>query len=156
MVTIEEAKQLKTVCEADKKTAYQVTGSELSGFIDMELELADLVSERKKRYEKENGITATQAYLDIEEFCQISTDTFKKAMCNARKITRPFLYKFTVGFRMNEEEANEYFELCGGPLSRKRADDYICLNALRDGDTVQQLVDDFEKHLNLKIGYNAK
>ena len=52
---------------------------------------------------------------------------------------------------MNLEEANEYFELCGGPLSTKSIEDYICINALRDKDNIQQLIDDFKKHTSLHI-----
>ena len=118
--------------------------------------MAGLIADRKKQYETENKISSTDAYYDIEEKCQISMDSFKKAMCNNRKITRRFLYKLAVGFKMNTEEANKYFELCGGVLSRNNIEDYICLNALRDKDSVQQLVDDFEKHLDLRIGFNSK
>lgn len=154
MIIYEEMSQFKNSKEILEKNSFQVTGSELSHFIDLEIELADLVAERKKSYEKEKHISATRAYSDIEEMCQISTDTFKKAICHTRKITRTFLYKFVVGFKMDLEEANKYFELCGGPLSRKKPEDYICMSALRDKDTIDQLVDDFEKHLGLKIGYN--
>lgn len=151
MVTEEELKhffELKSTCT---KTSYQVTALELAHFVDNDIKLAELISDRKKQYEKENKVSATAAYFDIEEKCQISTDAFKKAMCGNRKITRKFLYKFTVGLKMNLEEANEYFELCGGPLSTKSIEDYICINALRDKDNVQQLIDDFKKHTSLHI-----
>lgn len=154
MVTKEEMLHFESNKEIQAKTSYQVTGSELSQFIDNELELAELIADKKKQYEKEKQISSTQAYFDIEEMCQISADTLKKAICHSRKTTRSFLYKFVVGFQMTLDEANEYFELCGGPLTRKKAEDYICMNALRDKDSVQQLVDDFEKHLGLKIGFS--
>lgn len=154
MVTSEEMKQFEGFEEVtNEKVAYQVTAAEMRTFDNNILDLSDLIAERKKLYEKENGITATEAYLDIEDFCQISTDTMKKAMC-AKKITRMFLYKFVVGFKMNLEEANKYFELCGGPLTRKNPDDYICLNAIRDKDSIEILVETFLKYRNIKIGYD--
>ena len=156
MVTEEEILYLKSKQKENVKTTYQVTAKELNHFFDDETTLAELIGDRKKQYEKENKFSATEAYLDIEEKCQISTDTYKKAMCGNRKITRTFLYKFVVGFKMSLEEANEYFCLCGGPLSKNNVEDYICINALRDRDDIQQLVNDFEKHLDLKIGYKSK
>lgn len=154
MVTADEMKQFENFEEITKdKVAYQVTAKEMRAFDENVLDLSEMISERKKLYEKEKGINATQAYLDIEEFCQISTDTMKKAMCG-KKITRIFLYKFVVGFKMSLEEANEYFELCGGPLTRKNPEDYICLNAIRDGDSIEMLVETFLKHRKIKIGYD--
>ena len=151
MVTKEEMKQFEGLKTTETKTSYKVTAAELSHFADNDFELAELVAERKKQYEKENKVSATAAYLDIEEKCHISTDAFKKAMCGNRKITRKFLYKFTVGLKMSLEEANQYFELCGGPLNTKSIEDYICKNALRDKDSVKQLIDDFKKHASLHI-----
>ncbi len=154
MVNAKEMLQFKNTETAKPKTAYKVTASELSHFVDNEIELAELISDRKKQYENENSVNKTAAYIAIEELCQISSETLKKVMCGRTKITRTLLYKFTVGFKMDLDEANKYFELCGGPLTTKNPEDYICINALRDKDSIQQLVDDFEKHLNLKIGYN--
>ena len=155
MVTKEEMKQFEGLKTTETKTSYKVTAAELSHFADNDFELAELVAERKKQYEKENKVSATAAYLDIEEKCHISVTSLKNAMCGIRKITRKFLYKFTVGLQMSLEEANKYFELCGGPLSRKNKEDYICLNALRDKDSIEQRVSDFEKHLELKIGFES-
>ena len=146
MVTVDEMKQFEDFEEViEEKVAYQVTAKEMRAFDENVIELSDMISERKKLYEKEKGINATQAYLDIEDFCQISTDTMKRAMCG-KKITRTFLYKFVVGFKMSLEEANEYFELCGGSLTRKNPEDYICLNAIRDGDSIEMLVETFLKY----------
>ena len=49
---------------------------------------------------------------------------------------------------MSLDEANKYFELCGGPLSGTKIEDYICINALMDDDDIQLFIDDFEKHLS--------
>ena len=152
MVTKEEMKKFQIVKKTEVKSSYKVSAGELSRFVDNEIELADRMADRKKQYEKENNVSATTAYLDIEEKCMIKMDTFKKIMCGQRKITRKLLYKFVVGFGMTIEEANEYFVLCGGPLNPEYDEgDFICHNALRDGDSIHQLVADFEKHLSLKI-----
>ena len=153
MVTKEELEQFDMVEKETINVSKRVTAVELSMFEDNNYELGDMLSERKKQYEKEKGVSATQAYFDIEDMCQISKSQFTKVICGSRKATRTFLYKFVVGFKMTEEEANKYFDLCGGPLTRKNKEDYICLNALRDKDSIEQLVSDFEKHLELKIGF---
>ena len=152
MVTKEEIKRFKNHHKAEGTTLYKVNAGELSRFRDNELMLADIVADRKKQYEKENRVSATAAYLDIEEKCHIKMDTFKKIMCGQRKITRRLLYKFVVGFKMSLDEANEYFALCGGPLNPDYdVEDYICIKALEDKDSVRQLTADFEKHLSLKL-----
>ena len=155
MVTEAEMKQFENLKTIKENTAYKVTAAELSHFLDNEAELAERIADRKKQYEKENSVNKTNAYYDIEEKCQISMETLKKVIYGKIKATRTLLYKFTVGFQMDLQEANEYFELCGGPLTIKRPDDYICINALRDKDSIEQLVADFEKHLDLKIGYGT-
>ena len=152
MVTKEEMKRFENLKKTEVKSSYKVSAEELSHFRTNEIELADILADRKKQYEKENNVSATTAYLDIEEKCMIKMDTFKKVMCGQRKITRKLLYKFVVGFGMTIEEANEYFILCGGPLNPDYdQEDYICFRALEDRDSVHQLVADFEKHLSLKI-----
>ena len=152
MVTKEEMKRFENLKKTEVKSSYKVSAAELSRFVDNEIKLADLIADRKKQYEKENNVSATIAYQDIEEKCLIKMDTFKKIMCGQRKITRKLLYKFVVGFGMTIEEANEYFVLCGGPLDTEYdQEDYICFKALEHKDSIQQLVADFEKHLSLKI-----
>ena len=152
MVTKEEMKRFENLKKTEIKSSYKVSADEISHFRTNELYLADLMAERKKRYEKENKVSATTAYLDIEEKCLIKMDTFKKIMTGQRKITRKLLYKFVVGFGMTIEEANEYFVLCGGPLNPDYdKEDLICHNALRDKDSIHQLLSDFEEYANLKI-----
>lgn len=155
MVTEKELNQFNNNETPKENVSYKVTAAELSGFIDNEYALAKKISDWKKNYEKSESISTSEAYYQIEIKCQLGEDTFKKAMCGTRKITRKFLYKFTVGMKMTLEEANEFFELCGGPLTRTSKEDYVCMNALRDKDSIEQLVSDFNKHLNISLGYKS-
>ena len=66
MVTEEELKHFFESESTCTKTSYQVTASELAHFVDNDIKLAELISDRKKQYEKENNISATAAYFDIE------------------------------------------------------------------------------------------
>lgn len=156
MVTKEEMQQSFNKEKQEERVAYQVTLEEMGRFDDNKAELAEMISDRKKLYERENNISAINAYLDIEDMCQIKMGQMKKVMCGKFKITRNFLYTFVVGFKMDIDEANEYFKLCGGPLAKDNPADYICLNALRDEDDIQSLVDEFDDFLNIKIGFNRK
>ena len=39
--------------------------------------------------------------------------------------------------KMTVDEANKYFELCGGPLYERCMADYICMKALKDKDDIE-------------------
>ena len=62
-----------------------------------------------------------------------------------------FLYKFSVGLQMTLEEANTYFELCGGALNERCMADYICIRALLDHDSIDHFIEEFEKHTGIKL-----
>lgn len=152
MVTEKEMKQFVTEdIEVNGKVAYQVSAAEMKRFDNVKWELAELVSNRKKKFEKENNLKATVAYGVLEDVCQISAVTIKKSITGTIKITRSFLYKFTVGLHMSLEEANEYFELCGGPLNEQWGEDYICIKALEHGDDISFFIKQYEEFAELKI-----
>lgn len=131
--------------------SYQVTSRDMRPFDEQRWELADKVAERKKRYADENHLKATIAYDFLEGECRISVDTLKKSINGTLKISRTFLYKFAVGLRMSIEEANEYFCLCGGPLNAQVREDFICIRALEDGDSIELFVQQFEEFTGNKI-----
>lgn len=133
------------------KFSYQVTLHDIRPFNEQRTELADKIAERKKLYAEEHHLKATIAYDFLEGDCHISVDTLKKSINGTLKITRTFLYKFAVGLRMSIEEANEYFTLCGGPLNPQVREDFICLRAIEDGDSIELFIQQFEEFTGNKI-----
>ena len=71
-------------------------------------------------------------------------------------MTRTFLYKFTVGLKLTVDEANKFFDLCGGPLYEKCFADYICLRALEDKDDIEVFIKQFELHTGRKISMRSR
>ncbi len=129
----------------------RVTAAELARFDDQNNELADMIASAKADLADREGLTATRASEWIEEHCQISVDTLKKTIIGTIKVTRTFLYKFTVGLKLTVDEANKFFDLCGGPLYEKCMADYICMQALKDKDDIEVFIKDFELHTGMKI-----
>ena len=133
------------------KDASRVTASELSVFREQSIRLANLIGLKKLQYQKENGLSSTAAYGELEERCLISTTTFKKTINGSLDPTRHFLYKFSVGLQMSLDEANTYFELCGEALNERCMADYICIHALLDHDSIDLFIEQFEKHTGIKL-----
>ena len=157
MITRKELEALAKNEEIQKsKVAYQVSGAEMKAFEKSALLLASMIGDRKFLFEKENGLRSMAAYEALEEVCQISTTTMKKSINGTLKITRQFLYKFTVGLKMTPDEANKYFALCGGELNEQWGEDYICLKALLDKDDVYQLIEEFDTYRNIKLGLRER
>ena len=141
------AKQQQT---KEEKIAYQMTGSDLQKF-EKKDKLPSMISDRKMQNDIEKGLKALHGYSDIEESCLISVTSLKKTINGSQKVTRTFLYKFAVGLHMSVEEANEYFALCGGILHEDSLEDAICRCALRDGDSIYQFVEEYERLTGAKI-----
>lgn len=139
-----------------EKTSMRVSAAELSGFIENENKLKDMISKKKISYQQEHKLSVTAAYEKLEEQCQISVDTMKKSINGTIRVTRNFLYKFTVGLHMSLEEANEYFLLNGGALRESCMADYICIHALVDKDGISAFIRDFEKHTDSKISMRER
>ena len=129
----------------------RVTAAELTRFVDQDADLAGMIGDAKLDLAEREGFSATRASEWIADHCQISEDTLKKTIIGTTKVTRTFLYKFTVGMKMTVDEANKYFELCGGPLYERCMADYICMKALKDKDDIEVFIKDFERHTGLKI-----
>ena len=129
----------------------RVTVAELSHFVDQDEDLACMIGDAKIDLEEREGLSATRASEWIEEHCQINEDTLKKTIIGTIKVTRPFLYKFTVGLKMSVEEANRFFDLCGGPLYEKCLADYICIRALEHRDDIDLFIKQYELHTGMNI-----
>lgn len=134
-----------------EKVLYKVTGREMSKFDENKKKLTGMISDRKIENDIACGIKATPGYDKIEEMCLISITTLKKTINGSIRTTRTFLYKFAVGLHMTLDEANEFFKLCGGELRKENPEDYICMCALRDKDSIYSFCDEYEKYIEKKI-----
>lgn len=144
-------KDFDTIEFVPEQSSLHVTASELSHFADDKRTLSEKIGKRKLQYTKDNGYTTEIANDNLEKDCMIAVDTMRKTILGTTKPTRNFLYKFTVGLHMSVDEANEFFELCDGPLNEKCMADYICIRALEDGDSIEKFVKEFEQHVEIKL-----
>ncbi len=156
MVDNIQREKFQSVFFEPEKKSFHVTAGELSDFIENECKLREMISQRKIRYTQEHNLSVMQTYEELEDKCQINMDTMKKTISGAIRISRNFLYKFTVGLHMSLEEANTYFELKDGVLQENNIADYICIRALLDGDDISEFIRDFEKHTEYKISMRNK
>ena len=129
----------------------RVTAAELARFDDQDIELAGMIGDAKADLKEREKLTVTRASEWIADHCQINETTLSKTITGKIKVTRTFLYKFTVGLKMTVDEANKYFDLCGGPLYERCMADYICMKALKDKDDIEIFIKDFELHTGMKI-----
>ena len=130
MVTEKEmAERNFTVTSIDRKASYHVTADEMRRFA-VNAKLNDLVYNKIDDYVREHNIKPK--YAGLEDRCQLSESAIKKSCTGTIRITRLFLYKLTVGLKMDVEEANELFALCGGVLNEDFHEDYVCYKALKD------------------------
>ena len=129
----------------------RVTAAELARFSDQDIELAGMIGDAKADLKEREKLTVTRASEWIADHCQINETTLSKTITGKIKVTRTFLYKFTVGLKMTVDEANKYFDLCGGPLYERCMADYICMKALKDKDDIEIFIKDFELHTGMKI-----
>ncbi|MBD5452507.1 MAG: hypothetical protein HDR25_07700 [Lachnospiraceae bacterium] len=152
MIETINKEQFDSIFYNPEKTMLKVSAEELSHFVENENVLKLKIANKKLLYQKAHDLSSTGAYEALEDLCQINMDTLKKTINGSIKITRNFIYKFTVGLHMTLEEANTFFELNGGALRETCLADYICLHALLDQDDIYQFISDFELHTESKIG----
>ncbi len=142
-----------------EKCHARISDEQKKKFLDNDNELAKKIAKTKLQYAIKHGYSDIQAYNHLEEECQISITALKKAMnpnYSEYKANRIFLYKFVIGLRLQLDEANEYFILCGGPLSENCLQDYICIRALEDGDCITDFIDEMEEVAKIKIGLRER
>ena len=151
MVTCEEMKIVMEKAEKEKKQAsYSVTPEEMQRF-KVNDKLPSLISTKKMENDKKQGVKATSGYGLIEEQCLISEATLKKTINRSIRVTRTFLYKFTIGLHMSIDEANELFNLCGGPLRETDPADYICINYLKTKDDIYKFCDQYKEYIGKNL-----
>lgn len=151
MVTAEEMKKVIEKAEKEKqKVSYSVTPEEMQRF-NVNDKLPYLIATKKRENDEKLGLSATAGYGKIEEMCLISETSLKKTINGSIRVTRTFLYKFTIGLHMSLEEANKLFELCGGPLRETDEADYICKRYLEEPDDIHTFCNQYEKYVHKKL-----
>ena len=144
MVTEKEmAERNFTVSGMEHKASYHVTADEMRRFA-VNAGLNNLVYNKISDYAKKHNIKPK--YEGLEDRCQLSASTLKKSCSGTIRITRLFLYKLTVGLKMEVDEANELFALCGGVLDENFHEDYVCYKALKDKDDIIHFIDQFNHY----------
>lgn len=138
------------VAPGQEKTSLAVTPEDMKRF-DKNARLPKLIAQRKIKNDIDHGVSATAGYDLIEELCLISITSLKKTISGKDRPTRTFLYKFTVGLHMSVEEANEYFDLCGGTLREENPEDFLCIHALLDEDTIYDFCEQYEYYFHKKL-----
>ena len=144
MVTEKEmAERNFTKPATERNASYHVTDDEMRRFA-VNAKLNHMVYEKIDDYVKKHNIKPK--YLGLEDRCQLSESAIKKSCSGAIRITRLFLYKLTVGLKMDVDEANELFALCGGELNENFHEDYVCYKALKDKDDILHFIDQFNEY----------
>lgn len=137
--------------------SYNVNDSDMSQFVDQDKRLAKKIATIKLKHDKEFcDSKSTRGYDDILEKCQISVTALKKTIKNDIKPSRNLVYKLVVGLKIPLEEANELFALCGGPLTLDCQADKICMYALRDADSIEHFIEQFEYYTKIKISIRER
>lgn len=152
MVTEKQMMQVIENYSNDSKTrvALAVTPEDMKRF-KKNTKLPLLIADRKRKNDTDHNVSATAGYDLIEEMCLISITSLKRTINGSDRPTRTFLYKFTVGLKLSVEEANTFFELCGGALREENPEDFICIRALEDEDDIHLFCDQFEQYIHKKL-----
>ena len=151
MVTNEEMmKLIRNIEKGQQEVAYSVTPEEMQRF-KANNKLPYLISTKKMKNDEKYGVSVTAGYGLIEELCLINESTFKKTIKGTIRATRTFLYKFTIGLHMTVDEANELFNLCGGPLRETDLADYICINYLKTKDDIHKFCEQYKEYIGKNL-----
>lgn len=149
---IRQSKDRRVSISSEKHVSYLTSNKELSVPREkmnlLKKKIADDVNQMI--YERRWPLARAYAYFD--EHCHIAAPTMKKALQENGKITRKFLYKYTVGMHMSIDQAQEYFDLQGRILqSESDAEDIIAYNALKDGDSTYSMIEEFWRYLKISL-----
>lgn len=120
---------------------------------DLELRenIRDIMWAKAEEYRTENDDNGISDYNIIEKCCRIPNDTMKKALNGRYKLTRNFLAKFTVGLKLDIEEANELFRKHSGELNLTNDFDYIVYHALKSKDNIDFFLDEVYEYLGINL-----
>lgn len=105
--------------------------------------ILEIIWAKTDEYMEKNN-TKISYYDFIERNCRIPSETLKKALNGKYNITRKFLYKFTVGLKLDIEAANELFYNHSGYLSTSNNCDFIIYHAFRTKDNIDEFIEEFE------------
>lgn len=150
MVTEQEISSHIFVEEKFDAASMRVNVEEMKGFEENNRKLPRKIGTKKIQFDRECN-NDNSSYEKFANACCLSASTVKKTIAGSIKVTRAFLYRMAVGMHMTVEEANEYFSMCGGSLRKECIEDYICIRALKDGDSIELFLEQFEKFTKAKL-----
>ena len=83
--------------------------------------------------------------------CRIPEDTFKKAINGKYKYTRSFLAKYSVGLKLDMDQANKLFRCHSGELNLTNDFDYIIYHALKTKDDIDYFIQETFEYTGIKL-----
>lgn len=113
--------------------------------------IRDIMWAKAEEYRIKNDDNNISDYNIIEKCCRIPNDTMKKALNGRYKLTRNFLAKFTIGLKLDIEEANELFRKHSGELNLTNDFDYIVYHALKSKDNIDFFLDEVYEYLGINL-----
>lgn len=121
-----------------------------SNSIDLREKVRNIVWEKSDEYKLVNKVKISDFDV-IQICCSIPIDTVKKAISGKYKLTRKFLYKFTVGLKLDIELANSLFKEHSGELNITNDADYIVYYALKTKDDIGFFIDELYKYTGINL-----
>ena len=112
--------------------------------------IRNIMWEKADKYRVTNNVEMTD-YNIIEKCCRIPSDTIKKAINGRYKMTRNFLAKFTIGLKLDMEEANALFGEHSGELNLTNDFDYIVYHAIKSKDNIDVFLDEVYEYLGINL-----
>ena len=142
MVTKEDMES-RDFTDDRQKVSARVTYTDMNSRFQ-DYDLPDMLEEVLAAYCIEHGIQ--NRYQTVGDLCQLNEKTVRNMVSGATDANRPFLYKFTVGLKLDLDKANELFAKCGGELYEKNKADYVVMHALMDKDDIYDFLDEYEHY----------
>jgi len=112
--------------------------------------IRNIMWEKADEYRSKYNVKMSD-YSIIEKCCRIPQDTMKKALNGRYRITRNFLAKFTVGLKLDIEEANSLFKKHSGELNLTNDFDFIVYHALRTKDDIDYFINEVYEYLGINL-----
>ena len=121
-----------------------------SNNIDLRDELYNTAADKHEEFKKTSN-TKTNFYDFIYMSCRIPEDTFKKAINGKYKYTRSFLSKYSVGLKLDIDQANKLFRCHSGELNLTNDFDYIIYHALKTKDDIDYFIQETFEYTGIKL-----
>ncbi len=136
---------------SDNEVSYKTDSSVVEIARKNQVELAKKITDLLIERYHTPDMSMERFYQLIDRELYISVSTIKKIFQCKYTISRDILYKIAVGLKMDIETADYYFGLSmEGPLNHNNLTDLIVINALEDGDSLDDMLLEFVEYLKRK------